>query len=98
MSYSGGGRLPFETASKLGHLNVINSEWVKSLVEDFETNNLDSESEFNNSIWNIFSNKDIEPLKHIWVVDGSYVPVRENNKEVSFVKTALMTIEQSKIG
>ena len=96
MSYSGGGRLPFETASKLGHLNVINSEWVKSLVEDFETNNLDSESEFNNSIWNIFSNKDIEPLKHIWVVDGSYVPVRDN-KEVSFVKTALMTIEQSKI-
>lgn len=97
MSYSGGGRLPFETASKLGHLNVISSEWVKALIDDFETNNLDNENEFDNNIWNIFNNKDVEPLKHIWVVDGSYVPVSENNKEVSFVKTALMTIEQSKI-
>ena len=30
------GNLPYERASKLGHISVINSEWVKSLVESFE--------------------------------------------------------------
>lgn len=36
MPYSGGTRLPMETASKLGHLTVVQSPWVKALVHDFE--------------------------------------------------------------
>lgn len=97
MAYSGGERLPFESASKLGHLNVIKSEWVKSLIDDFETNDINNGEGFRDDIWKEFSAENIEPLKHIWVVDGSYVPVQENGKELAFVKTALMTIEQSKI-
>ena len=97
MAYSSGGRLPFESASKLGHLNVIESDWVKSLLSDFETNDLDDASNYENNIWEDFDPSKAEPLKHIWVADGSYVPVEENHKELAFVKTALMTVEQKKI-
>lgn len=97
MAYSSGGRLPFETASKLGHLKVIESEWVNSLIKDFETNDSDNKDGYDDQIWKSFSVKEEEPLKFIWVVDGSYVPVTENRKELAFVKTALMTIEQNKV-
>ena len=36
MPYQQGTRLPGGAASKIGHLAVIESEWVKSLVESFE--------------------------------------------------------------
>ncbi len=97
MAYSSGGRLPFESASKLGHLNVIESEWVQSLIKDFETNDVGDADNYENDIWESFDPSNVQPLKHIWVADGSYVPVEENHKELAFVKTALMTVEQSKI-
>ena len=97
MSYSSGGRLPFESASKLGHLNVIKSEWVQSLIKDFETDDVGDADQYENDIWEEFAPVDIQPLEHIWAVDGSYVPVKENHKELAFVKTALMTVEQNKI-
>ena len=97
MAYSSGTRLPFESASKLGHLKVIESEWVNSLIKDFETNDLMDMYEYNEELWHTFDDLTVSPLRHIWVSDGSYVPVSENKKELAFVKTALMTIEQSKI-
>lgn len=97
MAYAGGGRLPFESASKLGHLNVVESEWVKSLINDFEKGDVGNPQQYDNTIWKNFMMEEALPLKYIWVVDGSYVPVNENQKELAFVKTALMTIEQNKI-
>ncbi len=97
MAYASDGRLPFEKASKLGHLKVIESEWVKALIKDFETFDVAEKENYNNQIWKGFDCHSAEPLKHIWVSDGSYVSVVENRKELAFVKTALMTIEQSKI-
>ena len=97
MAYSSGTRLPFECASKLGHLKVIESEWVNALIKDFETNDLMDMYDFDGQLWQNFDASTVSPLKHIWVSDGSYVSVTENKKEVAFVKTALMTIEQNKI-
>ncbi len=98
MAYSTtSGRLPFESASKLGHLSVIESEWVQSLLKDFETNDLDNAENYEKDIWEEYTIGSAEPLKHIWVSDGSFVPVRENKKELAFVKAALMTVEQNKI-
>lgn len=97
MSYSAGHGLPFEHASKLGHLNVIQSEWVKALVSDFETDSVGDVGNYDKSIWRSINIDNIKPLQHIWVVDGSYVEVSDNKKEVAFVKTALMTIEQNKV-
>jgi hypothetical protein len=98
MPYSGGGRLPAETASKLGHLSVIESDWVKALVADFEDMVPRTEDE-SNTVWQRTS-EGPKPLRGIWAVDGSYVSVTSSQrpfKEVSFIKTALLTIDRSKL-
>ncbi|ENW05263.1 hypothetical protein [Acinetobacter beijerinckii] len=91
--------LPHEPASKLGHLNVIQSKWVKSLIENFENIEFDL-SEDITSYWNEFNSLE-EPLTHIWATDGSYVSVKSNgskpNKEVVFVKTALLSVDKFKL-
>lgn len=97
MAYSSGGRLPFEAASKLGHLSVVESEWVKSLLTDLETDDLGNGDRFDGSIWKEYSLGKVAPLKYIWASDGSFVSVTENKKEVAFVKTALMTVDRVKV-
>lgn len=97
MAYSSGGRLPFEAASKLGHLSVVESEWVKSLLSDFEKDDLSNGDRYNETIWKEYKLGQAKPLKYIWAADGSYVSVIENKKEVAFVKTALMTVDRDKI-
>lgn len=97
MAYTTTGRLPYETASKLGHLEVIESEWVRSLLNDFEKNDIDDGNNYDSSIWESYSLGQSKPLRHIWTSDGSFSKVEQNRKEVAFVKTALMTVEQSKI-
>lgn len=100
MSYCSSGRLPFEYASKLGHLDVIKNEWVQSLIKDFE-DATSSPDECELSVWQeINVNDTAESLKYIWAVDGSYVPVMSNppsGKEVAFIKTALISIDRAKL-
>ncbi|PGT49817.1 hypothetical protein COD13_29040 [Priestia megaterium] len=99
MPYSAGSRLPGEKASKLGHLSVIKSDWVKSLIQDFELAN-QVKGDPSNTIWNEFSPGETKPLSNIWAVDGSFVTVPSDGypqREVSFVKTALITIDRLKI-
>ena len=99
MAYSSTGRLPDELASKLGHLSVIQSGWVKTLIEDFE-NTKHQEQEPDISIWHEIDVSPFEKLKYIWAVDGSYVSVKSNpptGKEVAFIKTALISIDKKKL-
>lgn len=99
MSYSSMGKLPFESASKLGHLHVIQSPWVKSLVSDFEES-LPSASDYDLSLWHSFDVSAYEKLKYIWAVDGSFVPVKSDRpfgKEVAFIKIALLYIDGAKL-
>lgn len=91
--------LPHEPASKLGHLNVVQSKWVRSLIDDFENIEFD-QSEDVTSYWNEFSAFE-EPLTHIWATDGSFVSVKSSgpkpHKEVAFVKTALLSVDKYKL-
>lgn len=91
--------LPYEQASKLGHLKVVQSKWVKSLIDDFENVNFD-QVENVASYWNEFTSH-VEPLTHIWATDGSFISVKSNgqkpHKEVAFVKTALLSIDKYKL-
>lgn len=99
MPYQSSTRLPGETASKLGHLTVIKSEWVKSLIDDFESVT-QSDSDLSNTIWQEFDTKRAEPLRGIWATDGSCVPIEaagKSPKEISFVKTALLTIDRTRL-
>ncbi len=99
MPFQQGTRLPGETASKLGHLAVIQSEWVKALVDDFEsTKALDGDP--SKTVWQTFDPTCAEPLRGIWAVDGSFVAVRSEQKppkEVAFVKTALLMLDKAKL-
>lgn len=99
MPYSGGGRLPAETASKLGHLSVVQSPWVRALVGDFEGRSSHDHSHVA-PIWQEIQVEDSLPLRSVWAVDGSFVAVRSEGKppkEVAFVKTALLLIDRSKL-
>jgi hypothetical protein len=97
MPFQKGSRLPAEAASKLGHLAVVKSDWVRTLVEDFERS---TKEEIDNSQtqWKLFDPTGIESLGKVWAVDGSFVPVRSQERpprEVAFVKTALLTIDRA---
>ncbi|MBU9290533.1 zinc ribbon domain-containing protein [Burkholderia multivorans] len=99
MPYGKGVNLPSESASKLGHLSVIESKWVKSLVADFEAvHTLDADPSA--TAWLTFDPTGITPLRNIWAVDGSFVSVRSEQKppkEVAFVKTALLMLDRAKL-
>ncbi|TNJ54098.1 hypothetical protein FE784_40105 [Paenibacillus hemerocallicola] len=99
MPYSQGTRLPGESASKLGHLSVIESEWVNSLINDFEYPKAQI-ADPSNTLWTEFNSLSAEPLRNVWAVDGSFVSVSSDgfpSRELSFVKTALLTMDRAKI-
>lgn len=99
MPYGQGTRLPGESASKLGHLAVTQSDWVKSLIEDFESTKA-RDGDPSNTAWQTFDPTNVEPLRSIWAVDGSFVSVRSGQKppkEVAFVKTALLMLDKAKL-
>lgn len=100
MPYAEGARLPAERASKLGHLPVVQSEWVRSLVSEFEE--ISSEAEVIGGIdWEAFQLGGVEALRNVWSVDGSYVTVASTGRpprEVSFIKAALFSVDRTRLG
>ena len=98
MPYQGGNRLSSERASKLGHLDVIKSKLVNELVESFENSepiDVDTHPQ-----WEALSENSNEFLSLIFAIDGSKQTVRSDfppYKELSFVKTALLRLDQNAI-
>jgi hypothetical protein len=99
MPYSEGTRLPGESASKLGHLAVVQSKWVNALVDEFESAKA-ATTDSSKTAWTQFDSNGVEPLRNVWAVDGSYVSIHTEErppKEVSFVKAALLTVDRTKL-
>src|SRR5437867_4475613 len=99
MPYTQGSRLPGEAASKLGHLAVIQSAWVRSLVHEFELSAAPS-TDASKTVWMEFEPAAVTPLRSVWAVDGSFVTVASEDhppREVSFVKTALLTVDRARL-
>src|SRR4026208_1232862 len=99
MPYEQGTRLPGESASKLGHLRVIDSEWVKELISAFEYSTSSPKDE-SNTVWSAFDPSSAKPLARVFAVDGSFSTITSTDypqREVSFVKTALLRIDKSKL-
>src|SRR5687768_13522338 len=88
-----------ENASKLGHLTLIESPWVRDLVSEFEC----SPALTNDPAatpWRTFHPTSAVPLSRVWAVDGSFVPVRSSDnppREVAFVKTALVLLDREQM-
>jgi hypothetical protein len=94
MPYHGGNRLPAERASKLGHLEVLKSTLVQSIVQNFE--NPTVETGFPKVNWQPLP-KLGQPLDLIFAVDGSLQIITDDSppyKALAFVKTALMRLDQ----
>ena len=99
MPYQAGNRLGAEHASKLGHLDVLNSKFVQNVVQSFESLELDS-TDYSATPWIEFSCSGIDPLKYIFTVDGSMQTLFSagiSQREVSFVKTALLHLDPGAI-
>jgi hypothetical protein len=99
MAYSQGSRLPGEAASKLGHLTILQSDWVKSLVTEFDSDKRIT-CDPSKTLWMQAKTADVEVLRSVWAVDGSFVPVQTQEmppKEVAFVKTALLTVDSARL-
>lgn len=97
MPYQGGKRLSGERASKLGHLDVIRSDLVNELVAQFE--NQAPQDVETPADWTGFE-VDEAPLRLIFAVDGSKQTIRSDfppYKELSFIKTALLRLDQHAI-
>ena len=97
MPYMQGDRLPAERASKLGHLEVINSPLVKKMIASFE----DSSAPPTSSVpsWKALPSAS-NNLPIVFAVDGSYQVIESPQppyKAVAFVKTALFRLDQPAI-
>lgn len=100
MPYQPGSRLAGEKASKLGHLSIVKSPFIKSLVDQFEFPQETGEDPCQTP-WVEFDLKKVRPLTVITAVDGSFQTIRSENglpiRELTFVKTALIRMDKHKI-
>jgi hypothetical protein len=97
MPYQAGKRLPGEKASKLGHLEVLQSELVNRLCRSFEEEGL---PETPPGVTWIKMPIVGEPLSLVFGVDGSVQPIESPtppHKAIAFVKTALLRIDEHAI-
>jgi hypothetical protein len=97
MPYQSGQRLTGgERASKLGHLEVVNSPFVKSLIDQFEYPP-QSDEEPGLDLWREFCPDGVAPLTVVIAVDGSLQVVRSDGyptRSVAFIKTALVRVDR----
>lgn len=94
MPYKAGERLPAERASRLGHLDVLESGLVKKLCKSFE-DAVRSPISTTGSWRAIPSN--VQPLPLVFGVDGSMQVIESETppyKALAFVKTALLRVDQ----
>ncbi|MFC1715791.1 hypothetical protein ACFL6S_19135 [Candidatus Poribacteria bacterium] len=94
MPYRKGKRLPFERASKLGHLEVIQSPLVRELCENFN----DPECGINPDgvVWQGIP-KGGKELRIVFASDGSIQTIESPSppyKAIAFVKSALLKLDQ----
>jgi hypothetical protein len=97
MPYQKGVRLPFEKASKIGHLEVIQSPLVRKLCENF--NDPDFKIEPNGINWQSITGEGKE-LRIIFASDGSIQTIESPNppyKAIAFIKSALLKLDQHAI-
>lgn len=95
MPYQQGNRLPPERASKLGHLEVIQSELVQKLCRSFNDPKV-IEQKGNVTKWEPLPTTG-EELKIVFSTDGSIQVIENPNppfKAVAFVKSALLRVDQ----
>ena len=100
MPYQGGQRITStERASKLGHLEVVRSPFIKDLVDQFEYP-VPVEEAPGKDLWMEFDPSSVDPLTVVLAVDGSFQSVTSDTyplRSVAFIKTALVRIDRRQL-
>lgn len=97
MPYQLGQRLPGERASRLGHLDVLESELVKKLCQNFEETDIDTSTHVCD--WQEIPHGG-EPLPLVFGIDGSLQVIESTTppyKALAFVKTAMLRLDSVKL-
>jgi len=97
MPYQQSQRLPGERASKLGHLEVIQSPLVQKLCKNFESPQVSSIT--SSATWQPLPD-DGKELNIIFSSDGSLQVIEHPSapyKAIAFIKTALLKLDQYKV-
>lgn len=95
MGYSEGKNLKYETASKLGHVSIIEDEFIKQLVEEFEVIEDDEEKIEIDNVEKLKKTNN-ENIKSIIAIDGSLSLIQNsfNNKKImAYIKIASMILD-----
>jgi hypothetical protein len=95
MPYKAGQRLPAERASRLGHLDVLNSKLVKKLCHSFAEPEPSITSD--DVMWETMPLGVADVLPIVFGVDGSMQRIESETppyKTLAFVKTALLRIDR----
>lgn len=95
MPYQKSERLPAERASKIGHLEVLQSPLVQKLCKNFE--NTDFFPEVTRDCWKPLTSIGKE-INIIFSADGSIQTIESSSppyKAISFVKTALFALDKA---
>src|SRR4051794_1708344 len=93
MAYSASGNLPFEAASKLGHISIVNDPFIKEMVQSFREIKRDP-AEKPDSGFEIVD-ADCEPLDFVVAIDGSMSTIPNAlapQKTLSYVKIAALNV------
>ena len=99
MPYAASHNLSFETASKLGHLSVVNSPFIKEMLGSFERVQLDPSSPPAAGVTTLALDK-VEPLDFVIAVDGSMSTIPNTlvpQKTISYVKIAALNISMDEL-
>lgn len=95
MPYQRSTRLPGERASRLGHLEVLQSDLVNRLCDSFE-NMVRADGDTESTAWQQFDTN-AEPLTTVFGIDGSLQAVESETrprKTLAFVKTAMLRLDE----
>lgn len=96
MPYQGSSRLPAEFASKTSHMDVLEDDLIKDLVNTFES--VKKEDIEDNSSWEPYEIDN--PLPIVFSVDGSFQIISSDEwpyRKIVFVKIALVMLNNKKI-
>ena len=99
MPYAGSKNLSFETASKLGHLSVVESPFIKEMLGSFEQIQQDPSPPPDDGISEL-TLEGVEPLDFVIAVDGSMSSIPNTlapHKTISYVKVAALNISMQEL-
>ena len=99
MAYTSSGKLPFERASKVGHIKVIKEPHIQRLVEAFESVDNASQEQVG-SLSGHLDLSDCGELENVVAVDGSYIPIPneiKNHKRLAFFSVSTVVLQRREI-